>query len=242
MIIVKKCLAKKCKKYALNGINRPIHCDDHKNGNDISLIEQTCTKCSRIGVVDENGICWDYCIPTTIYNKLYKKRQTLKQNKIADFLKENIEMACLSIDKIIDTNCSLRRPDFVYDLGSHVVIIEVDENAGANSSYHKEKCEKEHIRMFEISNCFEGRPIIFIRYNPDVYTINGEIKNVYSTKRESILLKWMTKAINHQNFPQNNYFPTVLVVYLFYNDYTEKIIEFTELPQTNMTKGLFTCK
>ena len=50
------------------------------------------------------------------------------------------------------------------DFGSHIIIIEIDENQ--HTSY-EEICENK--RTMEISQDFGFRPIIFIRFNPDSY-------------------------------------------------------------------------
>ena len=242
MIIIKTCCYNTCRNSALYGIDKPIHCEDHKDNDDIDLVERECKGCTSIGTVDVNGMCWAYCVPTTIYNKQHKKFQTLKQNRIEALLKKEISMDLLCVDKVIDSSCSLRRPDFVYDVGSHIVIIEVDEKAGAKLSYHKEESEKEHIRMFEISNSFEGRPLIFIRYNPDSFYINNNLKKPPMEKRELLLIKWINKALIYEDFPKNeSYFPTVLTVYLYYNNYDERVCEFKELSQLNTTNGLIPC-
>ena len=137
--------------------------------------------------------------------------------------------------------------DFVYDLNSHIVIVEVDENAGQKKSYHKEHCEKERIRMLEISKSFSldcPPPIIFIRYNPDAYHIDNKLYRTPQDKRENLLIKWILKAFKHENFPINmdNYFPTILVIYLFYDEYDEHIVEFREVSQENLPKELLPCK
>ncbi len=207
------------------------------------MIVRKCNKCSYIGTVNSEGLCWDNCVATTIYNKEYKKYQTSKQNKIAALLKETINIELFCIDKVIDSACTLRRPDFVYDLGSHIVIIEVDEKAGDKSTYHKEDCKEEHVRMFELANCFEGRPLIFIRYNPDNHHIGDKLKKIPINQKETMLIKWINKAIKYNNFPQhtNKLFPTVLTVYLYYNEYDESIADFTELSQVGLTDGLIKC-
>ena len=212
--------------------------------NDIDLIERKCKKCDQIGTVDSTGICWNNCVATTIYNKQYKKYQTAKQNKIGALLKKEISIELWCSDKVIDSACTLRRPDFVFDVGDHIVIVEVDENAGNSSAYHKKTCERERIRMFEISNSFEGRPLIFIRYNPDNYHINGKHKKTPMNQREVMLIKWVEKAIEHTKFykNKNQLFPTVLTVYLYYDGYDEGIDNFMELSQKGLTKGLIPCK
>jgi hypothetical protein len=67
-------------------------------------------------------------------------------------------------DKRVQDGCSRRRPDLLLDMGSHTIIVEVDENAHA--SY---ECSCEHKRLMELSKDLHHRPIIFIRFNPDTY-------------------------------------------------------------------------
>jgi hypothetical protein len=73
-------------------------------------------------------------------------------------------------DKTIDDGCSKRRPDMLVDLGTHIIIVEVDENK--HSSYD---CSCENKRIMELSQDVHHRSIVFIRFNPDKYTdINGK--------------------------------------------------------------------
>ena len=67
-------------------------------------------------------------------------------------------------DKKIADGCSRRRPDLLLDLGSHVIIVEVDENKHAEYD-----CSCEHKRLMELSRDLNHRPIVFIRFNPDDY-------------------------------------------------------------------------
>jgi hypothetical protein len=242
MIFIRKCTVETCNNSALYGVKIPIYCEEHKKSNDIDLTVRKCNQCFYIGAVDSNGLCWDNCVATTIYNKEYKKYQTAKQNKVGALLRKEIDFEIFCTDKVIDSACGLRRPDFVYNVGPHIVIVEVDENAGDDSSYHK-NYEEERIRMFEISTYFETRPLIFIRYNPDNYHVAGKLKKTPINQRELILLKWVDKALSHDIFPQNekNVCPTVLTVYLYYDEYYEGISDFMELKQYGLTNGLKPC-
>ena len=71
-------------------------------------------------------------------------------------------------DKKVQDGCSRRRPDLLVDLGSHIVIVEVDENK--HTDYD---CSCEHKRLMELSQDLHHRPIVFIRFNPDDY-VNHE--------------------------------------------------------------------
>ena len=73
-------------------------------------------------------------------------------------------------DKRVADGCSKRRPDLLLDLGSHIIIIEVDEN-----KHIEYECSCENKRLMELSRDLNHRPIVFIIFNPDAYTAeNGE--------------------------------------------------------------------
>ncbi len=65
-------------------------------------------------------------------------------------------------NKKIPDGCSLRRADLSLDLGSHMIFIEIDENAHYNYT-----CETK--RICELWNDVGQRPSVFIRFNPDKY-------------------------------------------------------------------------
>ena len=50
------------------------------------------------------------------------------------------------------------------DFGSHIIVIEIDENIHSNYN-----CICENKRLMEISKDLGHRPIVFIRFNPDSY-------------------------------------------------------------------------
>jgi type IV secretory pathway VirB4 component len=55
-------------------------------------------------------------------------------------------------------------------MGTHIIIVEVDENKHNNYD-----CSCENKRLMEISKDLGHRPIVFIRFNPDGYiNENGE--------------------------------------------------------------------
>jgi len=80
-------------------------------------------------------------------------------------------------DKKIQDGCSKRRPDLLLDFGSHVIIVEVDENK--HTTYD---CSCQNKRLMEISQDIGHKPVVFIRFNPDTY-VNQEGKKVTSCWR-----------------------------------------------------------
>ncbi len=59
--------------------------------------------------------------PTTLNYKM-------KESTVATYLKEKFPDVTWRCDKQIEDGCSRRRFDLFLDMGSHVVIVEVDEN------------------------------------------------------------------------------------------------------------------
>ncbi len=80
------------------------------------------------------------------------------------FLKAKFQDVSWICDRKIDGGCSRRRPDLFLDMGSHVVIVELDENK--HDEYDR-TCENR--RMMEISQDLNHRYIVMIRFNPDGY-------------------------------------------------------------------------
>jgi hypothetical protein len=72
---------------------------------------------------------------------------------------ESLTIVC---DKKIEGGCSLRRPDLFIDLGSHCIIIEVDEN-----QHRQYSCEEK--RMIDLYEDTGFRKMVFLRFNPDAY-------------------------------------------------------------------------
>jgi very-short-patch-repair endonuclease len=71
------------------------------------------------------------------------------------------------------------RPDFTFDR----LVVEVDEKQ------HKQYCEtKEMDRMRAITE-EANQPMVFIRFNPDTYKINGVVQNVPIEERHQMLLE-----------------------------------------------------
>jgi hypothetical protein len=103
--------------------------------------------------------CFFYTFPDEKLTRNYKT----KENTIVDHIKQKFPDYDWVNDRRVVDGCSLKRPDLYCDFGSHIVVIEVDEDAHRGYS-----CEEK--RMFTIINDFGVRSTIFIRINPDKYT------------------------------------------------------------------------
>jgi len=87
-------------------------------------------------------------------------------------------------DKKVVGGCSKKRPDLLLDLGSHIIITEIDENKHSN---YESICE--HKRMMELFQDVGERPIVFIRFNPDNYVDeNGnKITSCWSQNKQGMM-------------------------------------------------------
>jgi hypothetical protein len=89
-----------------------------------------------------------------------------KEHDVVVRLKEAFPDVTLIIDKTVDGGavCSKKRPDVMLDMGSHVIIVEVDEK-----EHEDYDCSCEHKRMMLLWLDLQQRPVVFIRFNPDKY-------------------------------------------------------------------------
>jgi hypothetical protein len=126
--------------------------------------------CEIRGYKKYNGYCLRCCIYNCPEIAVIHNYKT-KENEVVSRIKESFPDFDWIHDKKVEDGCSRRRPDLLCDMGSHIVIIEVDENK--HSDYD---CSCENKRLMEISRDLGHRPIIFIRFNPDGYTTSeGEV-------------------------------------------------------------------
>jgi len=68
--------------------------------------------------------------------------------------------------------------------------------------------------MINITQTLGGTPVIWIRYNPDSFTINNNKMLISETIRQKLLLEYLTKFTIKQ--PEN----LSEVIYLYYDDWT----------------------
>ncbi len=198
----KKCQFKNCKELALYGLTSRERCENHKNETDLNLVEQRCYSCGLFNVLNIANNCFA-CDPTN-FQKFAKR-------------KENAVKALLDANKLVYVNdkipngslCGKERPDFVFRCGTHIVILEVDENQHSNY-----QCLCEQTRMVNVTQTFGGMPVLWIRYNPDAFKANGAMKKqgVSDAQRQKCLLKWLKWAFTKDMHNLGE------VVYLCYDD------------------------
>lgn len=151
-----------------------------------------------------------FCVlnPTIEISRKYKTKEFI----LADALKEmKLEIPFIQ-DKIIKGGCSKRRPDFLFELFTHTVILENDENG--HSGYDT-TCEI--AKLNETFTDLGDRPLLLIRFNPDKYQNkscfdkDGKLIKTEWNKRIKILKETLKKHLKE--------IPTELItiIYLFFD-------------------------
>ena len=130
--------------------------------------------------------CFVHLFPDKPNTRNYKT----KEKCVADNVTESFPQFTWVADKRIQDGCSKRRPDLLLDLGSHIIIVEIDENK--HTDYD---CSCEHKRLMELSQDLQHRPIVFIRFNPDDYTNqdNVLVKSCWKVNKLGVMQIMKTK-------------------------------------------------
>ena len=150
----------------------------------------------------------------------------VKQNIIKKLLDDN-NYIYTYYDEIIDVKCGKERPDFVFDCNTHYIVLEVDED-----QHRGRLCSCEQVRMVNISQTLMGTPVIFIRYNPDMFKVDGLSIQISDNDRHIKLLEYIDELWNTD--------VTTLgflnVAYLFFDEYDENDIKITQIIKWNKDK------
>jgi hypothetical protein len=169
------------------------------------------------------GYCL-HCFMHLFPDKKVMRNYKTKEKDVVDRVKETYPNFDWVHDKKVQDGCSKRRPDLLLDLGSHIIIIEIDEN---KHSGYDNTCENK--RLMELSKDVHHRPIVFIRFNPDKY-IDKEgniIKSCWRLNKQGVMTIMKTKEEEWncridklketiQYWIDNNSNKTVEIIELFY--------------------------
>ena len=210
-----KCKNKDCNQpaiYGSKGISN--HCEVHKTSNDLNYVEKPCSKCELTMILDKDDLC-EFCNPL-----IFEKVRLEKQNNLLNYLDKYITMKeynfLISTDKTIDKGeCGHERPDRVYELENKIIIVECDEH-----QHKSNPCECEQTRMINIGQFFGGKPVYFIRFNPDDYkSYNDEIM-VDIKDRYKFITSFLKELLMKSKDETNN--SLVSVIYLYFDGWKEE--------------------
>ena len=179
----RKCEYPDCKLVATYGLQHPERCDDHKQLTDQDLVLQRCIACLNPSVVDEKQMC-AMCDGRGSRIRLGRQLQVKAALDNCSFLPKYEFYDKIAFD---DTSCGRERPDFVWDVGTFKVILEVDEDQ--HKGY---PCDCEQKRMVNITQGL-GMPCVWVRYNPDGY--KGQMSLTRDRRRLDLLMRVLKECI-----------------------------------------------
>jgi hypothetical protein len=162
----KKCLdCKKQPTYNYEGETKGIYCNDHKKDGMVNVISKRCKNdwCQTFVTKKNDGYCI-HCYINMFPDKPVSRNYKTKEQSVVKNIKDKFPNVDWIADKRIDDGCSKRRPDLFLHMGNQILIIEVDENQ--HTDYN---CSCENKRIMELSLDVGHIPIVFIRFNPDMY-------------------------------------------------------------------------
>jgi hypothetical protein len=150
----------RCREPALYGVHLELRrCETHREPGDQNLAERPCVSCGLAYVLSDSGHC-EACRPGE-----FERVVLAKQRALMAFLDAR-GLAGTQTDRMLDGGvCGRERPDRVFELGEHIVIVECDED-----QHRGRACVCEQTRMVNLAQAYGGTPVAFVRFNPDEYT------------------------------------------------------------------------
>ncbi len=172
LVLEFKCCADTCQKEYDFIVNNEKYCMEHCPNKDYEIkIKKLCKYCDIEQL--SNYVC-NNC----------KQLSNKKEWAIVRHVKKNIDTQFVHNSNEPVNECSKRRPDVFFNLVKHCVIVEIDENQ--HKSYG-DSCEC--ARINEIVSSIGGKPVTFIRFNPDTVNHNGKNINVDLASRLPLLIQ-----------------------------------------------------
>ena len=120
--------------------------------------QETCGKTASKKYRGHCMTCFMSLFPEEMVFRNYKT----KEGAVLCHVKQIFPELLMVDDRSIYGGCSKRRPDIFIELLTHVLIIEVDENAHVS---YDQLCNNR--RTMQLSEDVAHRPLVFIRFNPD---------------------------------------------------------------------------
>lgn len=206
-----------------------LYCFVHKQDGMVNIFAKKCLSEWCDTHVYATNKYDDYCLRCFIHlfpDKPIAYNYKTKEKAVADFVLVTFGSFTWITDKRVQDGCSKRRPDLLLDLGSHVLIVEVDENQHMDYD-----CSCENKRLMEISRDIGHRPLVFIRFNPDVYfdNKNNKITSCWKPNKQNGVLyipkdkqiEWNTRLSllkkQIEYWIENKTYKTIEVIQLFYD-------------------------
>lgn len=182
-VIHKCCEVEGCDTISNFGLEdkKATHCKGHATNNMRNVKNKLCILCNLTRSNSKyKGYCASCCLFKYPDDPRVRNYKTKEQAIMSTILEKYPDII---LDKAISGGCSRKRPDGLLDLGSHVIIIEVDENQ--HKGYDK-TCDNKRIMM--LSQDLAHRPIVFIRVNPDSFKHEGtHVEGAFKLSKTGVL-------------------------------------------------------
>ena len=198
-------------------------CSSHQLPDMINISAKHCKTplCETRASTKYEGLCLR-CFIYTFPEKPVSRNYKTKEHIVADEILKSFSQFTWIADKRIQDGCSRRRPDLIMDMGSHVIIIEIDEN---QHNDYDTSCENR--RIMEISQDIGHRPVVFIRFNPDDYIdeTDTKVRSCFTTDKNGI-----TKVAKAKQTEWNNRINCLKSHIQYWSEQeTEKTVEIVHL-------------
>ena len=158
--------------YNLPGQKVALYCATHKSEDMMDVKNKTCAQEGCETRANQNF--YGYCCPCFHNLPQFQDHPRVrnyknKERSVAEFVELSFPTISWTFDKRVYDGCSKRRPDILADFGTHLIMVEVDEN---QHNQYETTCENR--RLMELSQDVKHRPIVVLRFNPDDYKVNGK--------------------------------------------------------------------
>lgn len=139
------------------------YCYRHKLADMVNVIAPRC-ECCGITTVKANGNHCLYCSINLFPNLPRVCNYKTKEKAVADAVRSWFPDLDWAFDRVVHGAGSGRRPDIRLDMGTYVLIIEVDE-----SQHRTYECICENKRVMQLYVDCGQRDVVLVRFNPDSY-------------------------------------------------------------------------
>ena len=177
-VVSKRCAVDGCNTLPSFGMpgERASRCAAHRLDGMEDVVTKRCAThmCTTSATPKYRGHCLR-CFIHLFPGETIARRYKVKETHVVDALlaaELSLPDGCnLVLDRIVRGHSACvsgRRPDVLIDLGTHVVIVEVDENQHGG---YDNTCENK--RLMQLFGDVGERPIVVVRFNPDGYVAAG---------------------------------------------------------------------
>lgn len=150
----------------------------------VSVNTNNSTWCETHANSKYDGYCF-FCYVNLFPDEPICRNYKTKEKCVVDFITSEFPNFTWFHDKRVKDGCSKRRPDLLLHMGSHAIIVEIDENQHTD---YDSICENK--RLMELSQDLNHIPVVFIRFNPDDYVKNGnKIKSCWKVHKNTGIIQ-----------------------------------------------------